>query len=67
MVCDYGWLSENVLAMPIDYGGTWVSEDQPFMKYLVKSYGLTLFPQYSEGKYVYGLNETTYLRLDSLG
>lgn len=37
------------------------------MKYLMKQYGLTLYPQYEEGKFVMGLDHKNYLYLDSMG
>jgi len=53
--------------LPIECGATWIAEDQSFMKYFTKKYGLTLFPQYEEGKFVLALDQNKILFLDNLG
>jgi hypothetical protein len=51
---------------PVEVGATWISKEHAFILKMMQDYEISLFPQYSDGLVIYGVNEKKYERVETL-
>lgn len=53
-------MTEEMEHTSVEVGATWISKEHSYILKMMEDYEISLFPQYSDGLVIYGVNQEKY-------
>lgn len=53
-------MTEEMENTSVEVGATWISKEHSYILKMMEDYEISLFPQYSDGLVIYGVNQEKY-------